>query len=278
MKKFWKLGVLFLSVLLLAMIVAACGGEGQHEEVGQQQEEKTEIKKIVVGTEPAFAPFEFKDENGEFVGFDIDLMKAIAKAQGLEVEFKGMGFDGLIPALQVGQIDAAISGMTINEDRKEKVNFSIPYYESGLMLAVRADNEDIKGPEDLAGKVIAVQIGTTGAAKSEEFVEAYGAEVKTFNSSDLIFMELINGGADVIINDLPAIQYFIKQKGEGKIKLVGDLLTGEYYGIAIAKENIELLDLINKGLMQLKENGKYADIYRKWFAEDPAEYLPGEPK
>ncbi len=206
------------------------------------------------------------------------MIKAIAKTQGFEVKLKGMGFDGLIPALQTGQIDAVISGMTITEERKQKVKFSIPYYESGLMIAVRADNEGIKGPEELASKVIAVQIGTTGAAKANEIAEQYGAEVRTFNSSDLIFMDLINGGADAIINDLPVTQYFIEQKGKDKIKLVGDLLTGEYYGIAVAKENTELLNLVNEGLMKLKESGEYANIYKKWFGDAPPDYLPGKPK
>ena len=277
MKSFFKLGILFLSVLALAFMMVACGGEKKAEQA-EQEEHKQEIKKIIVGTEPGFAPFEFTDESGEIVGFDVDLIKAIAKTQGFEVKLKGMGFDGLIPALQTGQIDAVISGMTITEERKQKVNFSIPYYESGLMIAVRADNEGIKGPEELASKVIAVQIGTTGAAKANEIAEQYGAEVRTFNSSDLIFMELINGGADAIINDLPVTQYFIEQKGKDKIKLVGDLLTGEYYGIAVAKENTELLNLVNEGLMKLKESGEYANIYKKWFGDAPPDYLPGEPK
>lgn len=273
MKKLFKMGLIVLTIMALTVALVGCGGDkpatGPSGDAGKT--------KITVAFEPTFPPFESTDEKGEFVGFDIDLIKAIAEVQGLEVELKSMGFDALIGALQVGQIDVIISGMTIKPERAEKVNFSLPYYEAGLVMAVRADNDSIEKPEDLAGKTIAVQIGTTGANKANEFAEQFGAKVKTFNTTDLVFMELVNGGADVVINDKPVTQHFIDKRGEGKVKLVGDLLEGEYYGIAVAKNNVELLESINEGLLKLKENGTFAELYEKWFKVAPPEYLPGEP-
>lgn len=274
MKKLFKLGLVMLAVMALMITAVGCGEKAQNKAAGDKEDKQ----KIVVAFEPTFAPFESTDENGEFVGFDIDLIKAIAEVQEMDVELKSLGFDGLIPALQTGQISVAVSGMTIKPEREEKVNFSLPYYEAGLVMAVREDNNEIVKPEDLAGKSIAVQIGTTGADKANEFAEQYGAKVKTFNTTDLVFMELVNGGVDVVINDKPVTQDFINKKGQGKVKMVGDLLEGEYYGIAVAKENTELLESINEGLKKLKENGKYEELYKKWFDITPPEYLPGEVK
>ncbi|WP_066634516.1 basic amino acid ABC transporter substrate-binding protein [Desulfolucanica intricata] len=263
MKKFMRFAVLITAILTAAALAVGCGSDNQ---------------KLTAAFEPTFAPFESTDEKGEFVGFDIDLIKAIGEVQGFDVELRSMGFDGLVGAVQTEQIDVAISGMTIDEERKKKVNFSIPYYEAGLIMAVREGDNEITKPEDLKGKIIAVQIGTTGAKKANEFARQYGAEVKTFNSTDLVFMELINGNADVVINDKPVTEDFISKKGLGKVKMVGEPLTGEYYGIAVSKKNTELLNSINEGLEKLKENGKYEEIYRKWFKNDPPEFLPGEPK
>ncbi|MBO8137385.1 MAG: basic amino acid ABC transporter substrate-binding protein [Desulfotomaculum sp.] len=276
MKKLLKLSLAALTVLALMIAVVGCGGEKTAATDSEQGQNEVK-EKLIVAFEPTFAPFESTDENGEFVGFDIDLIKAIAEEQGIEIELKSLGFDGLIPALQTGQIDIAISGMTIKPEREEKVSFSLPYYEAGLIMAVRSDNNEITKPEDLAGKTIAVQIGTTGADKANEFKEKYGAKVKTYNTTDLVFMELINGGADAVINDIPVTKHYIAEKGKDKVKLVGDLLQGEYYGIAVAKNNTELLETINDGLLKLKENGKFAELYKKWFGYEPPEYLPGSP-
>ncbi|MEG6616096.1 basic amino acid ABC transporter substrate-binding protein [Peptococcaceae bacterium 1198_IL3148] len=279
MKKMLKLGLVMLTILALMLVAVGCGGGEKPDAEEQQAGDNAQAKeKIVASFEPTFAPFESTDENGDFVGFDIDLIKAIGEVEGLEVELKSLGFDGLIPALQTGQIDVAISGMTIKPEREEQVDFSMPYYEAGLVIAVAEGNNDIVKPEDLAGKTIAVQIGTTGADTANEIAAQYGATVKTYNTTDLVFMELVNGGAQAVINDLPVTQNFIDKKGAGQVKMVGDVLNGEYYGIAVAKGNTELLEKINNGLNTLKENGKYAEIYEKWFNVTPPDYLPGEVK
>ena len=221
-----------------------------------------------VGTEPAFPPFEMRDDaTGNLTGFDIELMQAIGEAAGREVEFVSLPFDGLIPALQSNTIDAAISGMTITAERAQTIDFSRPYFEAGLAIAVREDNTDISSFEDLAGKRIAVQIGTTGA---EQAAQAEGATLSTFDSAPLALQELLNGRVDAVVNDLPVTLYAINEANLQGIKIVGELITEEYYGMALPK-NSENLEAINTALGTLIDNGTYAEIYGKWFSAEPPE-------
>ena len=248
------------AICLFAALMGTLGCGGS-QTAGTKPAEK---KELIVGTEPSFAPFEFPDkQSGELTGFDLDLIKAMGKKAGFEkVTVKGMGFDALIPALDAGNIDVAIAGMSITDARKQKVNFTDPYYESGLATVVRKDNNAIKSLEDLKGKTIAVQLGTTGADAAGKIE---GATVKTFDTSDTACLELKNGGADAVISDLPVLQYFLKQGGSQYAKSVGTPKKGDFYGIATAKKNKELCDKLNKALAELKKDGEYQKIYDKWF-------------
>ncbi|MGK7932503.1 MAG: ABC transporter permease subunit [Microcystaceae cyanobacterium] len=219
-----------------------------------------------VATEPSFPPFEMQSEDGTgFQGFDIDLMNAIGEAVGVNIEFQGLPFDGIIPALQSNTIDAAISGMTITAERSQSVAFSSPYFKAGLAIAVREDNTDINGFDDLENKKIAVQIGTTGAIESNKIPNA---KVTEFNEAVLALQELINGKVDAVVNDAPVTLYAIKEAGLKGAKVVGELLTSEFYGIALPK-NSPNRQLINYGLFKILENGQYKAIYQKWFLADP---------
>ena len=221
---------------------------------------------VVVGTEPTFPPFEYVEQSsGEIVGFDIDLIKAIAADQGFKVEIKSLGFDGLIPALEAGNIDIAASGMTITKEREKKVSFSSPYINAGLALAVRADDDVTKSVDDLAGKVVGVQIGTTGAIKAEELkAEGKIAKVIAYNTIDMAMLDLVNGGVEAVINDLPVTKVYISKKPDD-VKMVGGTLTSESYGFALNKASEELLNKVNKGLANLIKNGEYDKIMAKYF-------------
>jgi arginine/lysine/histidine/glutamine transport system substrate-binding/permease protein len=171
-------------VITLGLILAL--GLGHWAVVAQDSQEVWEI-----GTEPTFPPFEMKGDTGdELIGFDIDLMNAIGEAADREIQFVSLPFDGLIPALQSNTIDAAISGMTITSERAQTIDFSRPYFEAGLAIAVREDTTDIESFEDLQGKGIAVQIGTTGA---DQAASVEGATVSTFDNAPLALQELTNG-------------------------------------------------------------------------------------
>ena len=220
---------------------------------------------LKVATEPAFPPFEFQGQGGELEGFDMDLMKAIGKEAGLDIQFQSLPFDGIIPGLQAGTVDAAISGMTITPERQKTVSFSRPYFKAGLAIAVREDNTDITSLNSLKNKKIAVQIGTTGAKEAEKIP---GAKISTFDSAPLALQELANGNVEAVINDAPVTLYALSLDNLKGIKVVGELLTEEYYGIATPKDSANL-EKINQGLAKLIENGTYQQIYQKWFKAEP---------
>lgn len=228
----------------------------------------TKAKVIRVGSETTYMPFEFQDEKSkEYTGFDIELMRALAKQMGVEVQFTSMNFDGLIPALEAGNVDVLISALTITPERAQKVIFSDSYYKSGLSILVRADETRINSLKDLEGKKIAVQIGTSGA---EEAKKIPGATVTEFNTVDQHNMELKAKGVDAVINDLPVHEYYLSQGGLKDAKIVGSVLNSEDFGIAITKKDPELAKSINKALAELKQNGEYEKLYIKWFSQKPS--------
>lgn len=258
----------FTLALGATLLFSACGGGGNETpsastESGGQAAPET----LTVGTEPAFPPFEFQGTGGELEGFDIDLMKAIGEQAGVEIQFESLPFDGLIPALQSGSVDAAISAMTITEERAQTVAFSRPYFKAGLAIAVREDTTDIQTMKDLENRKIAVQIGTTGASQAAEIP---GARLTTFDSAPLALQELANGNVDAVINDAPVTLDAIASGNIKGLKVVGELLTEEFYGIALPQDSPNVA-LINKALGELIANGTYAEIYQKWFGATPPE-------
>ncbi|WP_216594186.1 ABC transporter permease subunit [Synechococcus sp. PCC 6312] len=226
-------------------------------------------KVLQVGLEPTFAPFEFQPGGGEVVGFDVDLMRAVGQAVGLAVEFKTMNFDGLIPALAVGQIQAAASGITITADRLEVVDFSRPYFEATLAIGVLPANRNLKTFKDLAGKRIAVQIGT---ASADEAKKIPNANVIIYDSTDLSIQSLISKNVDAIINDTPTLLYSIARGGFSQIQVFRQEETRQYYGVATQQQS-PYLKLINQGLDKILKDGTYDKIYTQWF-ESPAPALP----
>jgi arginine/lysine/histidine/glutamine transport system substrate-binding/permease protein len=220
-----------------------------------------------VALDPTFPPFQTTTSGGGFEGFDIDLINAIAEAEGLTLDMQGLPFDGIIPALQAGTVDLTISTMTITPERAQVVDFSRPYFKSGQAIAVQESNSDITSYNALAGKRIAVQIGTVGADQANK---ANAADVRTFDNTPLALQELANGNVDAVIGDAPVILYAIKSGSASGIKVAGELLTEEYYGIA-APKNSPNLEAINAGLATLLENGTYREIYQKWFSGEPSE-------
>lgn len=260
----------FSAGLAATLLLAACGPEAAVD-TDSSGEPGAATTELTVATEPAFPPFEFQTADGGFDGFDIELMNAIGEAAGFEVNFESLPFDGIIPSLQAGTVDAAISAMTITAERAQTVSFSRPYFKAGLAIAVPEDNTDITSLESLENQRIAVQIGTTGA---ETAASIPGAQVSTFDSAPLALQELVNGNVDAVINDAPVTLDAIQSGNIPGIKVVGELLTEEFYGIA-TPQDAPSLELINQGLTTILENGTYAEIYQKWFGDAPPE-LPAE--
>lgn len=250
-----------ITLLMLGIFVLSLGLVG----CGKKAENTSNAKVLKLGAEMTFPPFEFQEEGSkEYVGFDMDLARALAKQMGYELQIQNIGFDGLIPALEAGNIDIIVSGMSITEERAKKISFSKPYYKSGLSIVVKADNATIKTFKDLEGKNIAVQIGTTGA---EEARKIKNAKVREYNSNSEAYMELKAGGVDAVVNDLPVNEYYLAKSGDKNAKILGDIMNAEEYGMAMTKKNTELTEKVNKALDELKKNGEYDKIYQKWFGK-----------
>lgn len=259
-----KLLVVCAVGLFSVMAIAGCGDSKSSGSASGSASAGGE-KVLRIGTNADFAPFEFQDANGaEYQGFDMDLIRAVAKEMGYKAEIQNLNFDGLIPALVSKNIDVAVSGMTINEERKGKVLFSDPYYKSGLSIVVKKDNTSIHNFKELEGKRVAVQIGTTSA---KEVHKIPNVEVKEFNSSADTFLELKAGGVDAVVNDRPVNDYYIVKSGEKDVRALEELLTSEDYGIAMNKDNAALQKQINEALNKLKQSGEYDKIFAKWFGE-----------
>ena len=255
MKKWMKAFALAAICVLSAVTLAGCGSQGADS--GK--------KVLKVGSSIDFAPFEFQDEGQkEYQGFDMDLIRALGKEMGYEVEVNNLPFDGLIPALQNKTVDVAISGMTINDERKENVLFSDPYYQAGLTMVVRDDEQAIRKFTDLKGHKVAVQIGTSSA---EEVKKIEGVEIHELNTPADCFTELKAQGVDAVVNDRPVNDYYIQKSGATGVKALPDRLTAEDYGIAMPKDNAELQKKVNEALKKLKDSGEYDKIYAKWFGE-----------
>lgn len=252
-----------LLVLMMAFTLAACGGGNE----APAEEATDDMPTYKVAMEPTFPPFDTTNaETQELDGFDVDMMNAIAEDQGFQLEWVNMGFDGLIPALQSGNIDIIASGMNASEERREKVDFSTTYYDSGLVVAVKAGNTAIKSIDDLTSDMKAGgQIGTTGADLATELYESGKiGEAKIYNGLDVAIMDLQNGTIDALINDLPVTKAYMDSK-PGTLEIVGDVLNAESYGYAVQKGNTELLEKINTGMQNLKDSGKFDEIFAKWF-------------
>lgn len=242
-----------IAIVLGALTVAAfgCNGGGAGGD-----------GKVRVATEAAYRPFEYV-EKGELTGFDVELIRAVAKAGGFEIELSNQPWDGMFPGLQAKRYDLVISAVSITAERQKTMAFSDPYLDSGLIIAVKKDNAEITTLDHLNGKTIAVQIGTTGHDKAKT-VE--GANIVKFDSVELALQELDAGRADAVINDQPVTAFYIKSMTD--LKMVGDKLSSESYGMAMRKDDAALVAKVNAGLKKVRESGEYDKLVKKWLSAD----------
>jgi ABC-type amino acid transport substrate-binding protein len=249
------LGLFLAALMVLALGLGAVGCSSDEPAGGDA--------KIVVGTEAAYPPFEMIAENGEITGFDAELMIAVGKAAGYDVEMRNMAWTGLIPALEAGEIDAVISAMTITDERAQVVAFSDPYFTAGQVIAVK-EGSDITSPADLIGRKVGVQANTTGDYACQK-IGMRDADIKRFPSTPDAFNELLVGACDAVVADLPVVAEFIKTNPDAGVVQVGSAFTVEYYGIAMRQMDTELHEAINLGLAKVKASGEYDAIYDKYF-------------
>lgn len=243
----------------LALELAACGdGAGDDGELQDS---------YVVASDTSFVPFAF-EEGGEFVGFDMDMINTIADRVGFEIELETTNFDGIIPGLQTGTFEIAIAGIGITEERAEIIDYTSPYYMSGLRIATHVDDDEIQGVEDLEGRTIATRLGSTSAAYIDEHIE--GATGNTYEQLDQAYLSVEGGGSDAILYDAPNVEYYVATAGEGTLQVVGDLFEAENYGIAVTQGHPELVEAMNEAIAEIIDDGTYSEIYEEWFGEEPA--------
>ena len=264
-KSLLKLFALLLFFLLgvgSALGLSGCGSGPAPKPAASAQK-----KVIRAGMDAAYPPFGFQDMGKkEYVGFDVDIIKAIGKEEGFDVEVRNVNFDGLIPALQSGDLDVAINDITITEDRKKSVDFSKRYYIAGLGVVVKSDNNSIQKKEDLSGKTLGVTIGSTGEEAARKFEVA---NVSVYSTLSDAFLDLKQGAVDCVVNDIPTNEYYVATTSDKSVKTAPVALTEEDLGIAVKKGNKELLTKIDDGLAKMKKNGEFAKIYKKWFGKEP---------
>ncbi|MDY6006850.1 MAG: transporter substrate-binding domain-containing protein [Gemmiger sp.] len=276
MKKLIALGL----TSVLAAYLVACGGAAstasssaaesaapaESASASESTADSTAADKTwVIATDTVFKPFEYTDASGNFVGIDVDIVAAIAEDQGFKYELKSLGWDAAIAACQSGQADGMIAGASITEKRKASGwTFSDGYYDSNQTLTVPVDS-DITGFADLSGKMVAVKTGTQGATYAESLKDEYGFDLTYFEDSPTMYQAVLGGQCVGCFEDTPIMKASIKD-GDLALKVLDDTASDPApYGFAIFSEDSqELLDMFNKGLADIKANGKYDEILKKY--------------
>ncbi len=227
-------------------------------------------KVYVVGTDAAYAPFESQVPGGEIVGFDIDVVKAVAAKAGMEVKFVNTPWEGIFKTLDTGERDMVVSAVTITDERKLTMEFSAPYFNANQLIAVKQDSKVSKF-DDLKPLKVGVQTGTTGDEVVQKLMGKTSTNIKRFESTPLALKELEAGGVNAVVADNGVVQHYIANNPVAKFKSVSDAsFTPEQYGIAMKKGNTELQKKINDALAAIKADGSYDTIHMKYFGSKPA--------
>ena len=248
--KYVKIASLFVVCLLLLGMLTACA--------------QPAAKKLAIASDASFPPMEFVDESKKIVGFDIDLMTAIAKDQKLEFEIKNTAWDGIFAGLEGGAYDAILSSVTVTDERKQKYDFSEPYINAGQSVVVRADEANIKSDKDLPGKTSGAQIGTTGAIAVGKIKDA---KLKEYDTPDLALLDLLNKNIDAVVVDTPVAADLRAELAAVQGQAQDRRQAVHRRGLCVDGQEgrpEEAPALFNAGLANVKKSGEYDKIYAKW--------------
>ena len=229
-------------------------------------------KVYVVGTNAEFPPFEFIDDDGNFAGFDMELVGILLDRIGVKYEYETMAFPALLPALATGKIDIIAAAMTINDERKENALFTDPYFHATQKIIVLADNDEILGEEDLSGKAIGVQLGTTGdiyISSLADWGDIEDVDIQRFDKAITAVMDLTTGRLDAVVVDEGVSVYFAN--AIDGIKILEETLSDEYYGMAMKLGSDDFMELLNEQLLIAREDGTYDALFAKYFASAETE-------
>lgn len=262
-----NLSIMFVLFISFALVLSACGTskESSNDEGNKSQDTK---KTLRVVTDAAYAPFEYMDK-GDIVGFDIDFITAVAKEAGYEVKIEHVGWDPIFVEIEGKQADLAVSAVTINDERKQSYDFSSPYFLSTNKILVK-EGSPIKSAEDLKGKVVAVQNGTTGQEAAESILGKNSPSLKKFENNVLAIQELLAGGADAVVADNTVVEEYAKNNPQDKLIVIedADAFEAEFYGILFPKGS-KLVKEFDEALQAIFDNGTYTKVYEEWFGSKP---------
>jgi len=260
----------FTGLAAATLMLAACGKKEPAPAPAATAPAPAPAKVYVVGTDAAYAPFESQNEKGEIVGFDIDVVQAIAAKAGIQVKFVNTPWEGIFNTLQQGDRDMIVSAVTITDERKQTMDFSDPYFDAAQLIAVKETSKVAKFA-DLKKLKVGVQTGTTGDEAVTKLLGKASTNIKRFESTPLALKELEAGGVDAVVADNGVIAHYVANNPGGKFKTVSDKeFVPEQYGIAFKKGNTELQAKMNQGLAAIKADGSYAQIFAKYFGAPPA--------
>ena len=264
--KLRQFGAVVSGILLTASLVA-CAGSSSADAGAEAVDDNTEGVVYTIATDTTFAPFEYAEADGTYVGVDIDLLDAIATDQGFEYKLEPVGFDAALQNVQSGQADGVIAGMSITDERKEVFDFSAPYYDSTVCAAVSVDS-GIDSLEDLAGQNVAVKNGTMSADWAALLADQYRFTMTTFDTSDVMYQDVLAGNSAACFEDTPVMSYAINT-GSVALKIIAEAESDSDfatpYGFAVSKgKNAELLSMFDAGLENIKANGTYDAIVSKY--------------
>jgi polar amino acid transport system substrate-binding protein len=260
---------LTVASLLVGLALAGCGKqEPAAPTTAAAPPAPAAARVLVVGTDAAYTPFESQNEKGDIVGFDIDVVKAVAKKAGIEVKFVNTPWEGIFNSLDQGDRDLLVSAITITDERRQTMDFSQPYFDAKQLIAVKSDSPVVKF-DDIKTLKVGVQNGTTGDEVVGKLLGKSSTAVKRFESTPLALKELEAGGVQAVVADNGVVVHYLANNAGGGFKTVSDAgFPVEQYGIAVKKGNAELLAKINKGLEDIKADGSYAKIYASHFGAE----------
>jgi glutamine transport system substrate-binding protein len=264
-----KKWTVLITAIVMVIALAGCGSKEAGTNTNAGTGTSAPAKKILIASDGTYAPMEYMDKD-KITGFDIEFLAEVMKEAGIDYEVKNVAWDTLLESVKQGtEYQAGISSISITDDRKQSFDFSIPYFESINMILVKEDSP-VKTADDLKGKKVAVQTGTTADILMTQIMGGGNSALKKFDSNAVALLEMENGGAEAVVADIAIIRDYVKNHPDKKLKAIPDTknFISEYYAIAYPKGS-QLKAKIDPAIKKVIENGTYATLFKKWFGEEP---------
>lgn len=253
----WLVGLLVLAASIVGMVAGVPNAHAASSH-------------YTITTDTTFPPFEFQTQGGDYRGIDMDMLKEIAKREDFTYTLKPMSFNAGVQAVQAGQVDGILAGMSITDERKQTFDFGTPYYKSGIVMAV-ANKSKVDSLDDLKGKTVAAKTGSSGAMYAQRMAKKYDFKITYFNDSNTMYNDVIIGNTVAAFEDQPVMAYAIQQGT--KMKIVTDPADGNWYGFGVKKgDNAELLKKFNEGYAKIVKDGTYDKIVNRYLGEGGYNY------